>query len=97
MDENFAKDFVSKADSLRDVAISPSQSTVDISNLVYDYLIDSKLNSKYAGFGYIKDSIIYCIAQGKGVDNLSLSVYPYIASLHKTTISRINRFWWKKH
>ena len=91
LDENFAKYFVSKADYLRDIAAKPIELKSDVANFVYDYLIELKLNSKYAGFGFIKDALIYCIAQGKGVDNLSLSVYPYIAAIHKTTINNVER------
>lgn len=91
IDESFAKNFVAKADILRDFSIDSTQSTINISNLVYDYLINLGLSLKYVGFKYIKDSIIYCIAQGKGVDNLSLSVYPYIASIYGTTVNNVER------
>ena len=91
LDENFAKNFVLRADGLRDVSTKTLQSTADVSNLVYDYLTSIKLNTKYAGFGYIKDAIIYCIAQGKSIDNLSVSVYSYVATLHKTTINNVER------
>lgn len=90
--DTFAKEFVSKADRLRkNIKEVTLQSTGEIANEVYEFLTSTKLLSKYSGFGYIKEAIIYCLAQGGGVDKLTNSIYPYVAANNKTTINNVER------
>ncbi len=89
--EIFAKSFVSVADRLRENKAISSISATQIEKFVYDFLIEINLVPKYTGFSYIKEAVIYCLAEGFNVDNLTTTIYPYIAKNHKTTTNNVER------
>ena len=89
--DGFAKSFVYVADGLRDNKAFSSISASQIEKFVYDFLIEINLVPKYTGFSYIKEAVIYCLAEGFNVDNLTTSIYPYIAKNHKTTTNNVER------
>ncbi len=89
--EGFSTDFVAKADSLNAYLNERTFSVAKISDEVHDYLIKSKLSTKYIGFSFIKDAIIYCLAKGGNVEKLTSSVYLYISEKHSAKISSIER------
>ena len=89
--DGFAKSFVYVADRLRDNKAFSSISASQIEKFVYDFLIEINLVPKYTGFSYIKEAVIYCLAEGFNVDNLTTSIYPYIAKNHKTTTNNVER------
>ncbi len=90
--EKFNSDFVAKAFILNDSKpINPHSSISDIEGMVYNHLVENKLIIKYSGFGYIKQALIYCLAEGGNVDNLTTSIYPYIATQNNTSVNNVER------
>ena len=60
-------------------------------SIVYDYLLNSNLSPKHAGFSYLKDAIIFCLAENGRVGNLNKGAYTYLSEKYDTTIFNIER------
>ncbi len=61
------------------------------SSIVSDYLFSLKLSPKHTGFSYLKDAIMYCLAENGKIGNLNKSIYTYIAAKYNTTSYNIER------
>ena len=63
----------------------------DLSKMVYDFLIELQVSPKYVGFRYLKDAILYCLAENSKVGNFARDLYVYLSQKHNTTVHNIER------
>ena len=57
---------------------------------IVDYLLEKRIRPHNLGFGYLYESLEYCMKKGN-VPAITKEVYPYVAKKLNTTCSKVER------
>jgi hypothetical protein len=66
-------------------------SSKSLTQKVSSFLISLKISPKHLGFTYLKDAIVYCLANRGVVGNLQSDVYLSISAKYETSVYSIER------